>query len=228
MKLYDETFLSNLDDDPKVALFNICKQFTLARAAKRVGVEEHFEAYALIEAFVSANDLNIEIPELPEARDQRLSAILVFIHKMQQELTQYVQFDEEQRLIRGFRSEFSAYIEKSFVYEFSGGDIKRIQTLLNELRELVMGSSLFDEKHRRRLLKRVENLQKDLHKKQSDLDHFWGLVGDAGVAIGKFGKDAKPFVDRIKEITNIVWRTQSRAEELPSDSEPPALLTNDS
>lgn len=57
----------------------------------------------------------------------------------------------------------------------------------------------------------------------SDIDVFWGLVGDAGVAIGKFGKDAKPFVDRIREITDIVWRTQSRAEELPSGTPTPLL-----
>ncbi|MCP4553343.1 MAG: hypothetical protein GY834_15175 [Bacteroidetes bacterium] len=141
-------------------------------------------------------------------------------------MTQYIQSEEEQRLLHNFRGEFSAHITKAFVYEFSGGDLGRIQSLLNELRDLVSQSNLFEEKHRRRLLKRVERLQQELHKKQSDLDHFWGLVGDAGVALGKFGNDAKPFVERIKEITDIVWRTQSRAEELPSDARP-ALLESD-
>ena len=61
----------------------------------------------------------------------------------------------------------------------------------------------------------------------ADLDRLWGLVGDAGVAIGKFGKDAKPIVDRIREISDIVWRTQSRAEELPSDT-PMELISNSS
>jgi hypothetical protein len=57
----------------------------------------------------------------------------------------------------------------------------------------------------------------------SDLDRFWGLIGDAGVVLGKLGNDAKPFVDRIKEIADIVWNTQSRAEELPSGTRPPLL-----
>ena len=52
----------------------------------------------------------------------------------------------------------------------------------------------------------------------SNIDQFWGLVGDAGVALGKFGEDAKPFVDLIKEILDIIWRVQSNAEELPSGS----------
>lgn len=53
------------------------------------------------------------------------------------------------------------------------------------------------------------------------MDRPGDLVGDAGVAIGKLGENAKPIVDRIKEITEIAWRTQARAEELPSGSEYP-------
>ncbi len=62
-----------------------------------------------------------------------------------------------------------------------------------------------------------------MHKKISDLDRFWGLIGDAGIAIGKFGENAKPIVDRIKEIADIVWRTQANAEELPTGSSIPFL-----
>ena len=55
------------------------------------------------------------------------------------------------------------------------------------------------------------------------MDRFWGLIGDAGVVVGKLGNDAKPIVDRIREIADIVWRTQSRAEELPSGTKLPQL-----
>ena len=120
----------------------------------------------------------------------------------------------------------SIHIGKAFAYEFSDGDLEQIQKSINALRDLVAASDFFGVNHKSRLLKRIERLQQELHKKQSDLDHFWGLVGDAGVVLGKFGSDAKPFVDLIKEITNVVWRTQARAEELPSDSKP-ALLSND-
>lgn len=121
------------------------------------------------------------------------------------------------------KSRFDALLAQSFSYEFSQGDLDRVQKLINELREEINTSSLFEQKHKARLLKRLEKLQAELHKKMSDIDAFWGLVGDAGVAIGKFGKDAKPFVDRIREITDIVWRTQSRAEELPSGTPTPLL-----
>lgn len=88
---------------------------------------------------------------------------------------------------------------------------------------MISESKLFDENHKSRLLKRLERLQSELHKKVSDLDRFWGLIGEAGVAIGKFGNDVKPIVDRIREIAEIVWRTQARGEELPSGMPIPML-----
>lgn len=100
------------------------------------------------------------------------------------------------------------------------------QTSINELRDLISGSEVIEENHKQRLLKRLERLQSELHKKMSDLDRFWGFVGDAGVVMGKFGEDAKPFTDRIKDIMNIVWRTQARAEELESGSPNPFLKQN--
>ena len=81
------------------------------------------------------------------------------------------------------------------------------------------------DKAAQRLLVRLEKLQSEMHKKVSDLDRFRGLIGDAGVVLGKLGKDAKPIVDRIKEVADIVWQTQSRTEELPSGTKIP-MLTN--
>ena len=123
-------------------------------------------------------------------------------------------------------SRFRELLENRFLYEFTEGDLKRIQTLINELRENIKDSSHLDNEHRARLLRRLERVQSELHKKVSDLDRFWGLIGDAGVIFGKLGKDAKPLIDRIKEISEITWSTQSRAEELPHDSKIP-LLSND-
>lgn len=114
-------------------------------------------------------------------------------------------------------------LDKGFFYEFTDGDLKRIQVIINELREQIVESELFEEDHRRRLLRRLEALQSEMHKKMSDIDRIWGLVGDAGIVIGKFGKDAKPLVDRIKELAQIAWKTQARAEELPSNSQNPLL-----
>lgn len=100
-----------------------------------------------------------------------------------------------------------------------------MQVLLNQLRTLIADAKDLEEEHQQRLLRRLEKLQSEIHKKVSDVDRFWGLIGDAGVVLGKLGKDAKPIVDRIREITEIVWQTQSRAEELPSGTHLPQLTT---
>jgi hypothetical protein len=91
---------------------------------------------------------------------------------------------------------------------------------------LIFGSEVIEDNHKQHLLKRLERLQSELHKKMSDLDRFLGFVGDAGVVMGKFGKDAKPLTDRIKDIMNIVWRTQARAEELENGAQNPFLKKN--
>lgn len=125
--------------------------------------------------------------------------------------------------VEGIRSRFKAGLTNAFAYQFSGGDLARIQDLINELRDRIEKQDGLEEDHRRRLLGRLEKLQTELHKKMSDLDRFWGLIGDAGVVLGKLGNDAKPIVDRIREIADIVWSTQSRAEELPSGTKPPLI-----
>jgi hypothetical protein len=114
----------------------------------------------------------------------------------------------------------------SFGYSLSEADLTRIQILVNELRDLITANERFEEDHKRRVLERLETLQRELHRRISNLDRFYGLIGDAGVLLGKFGHDAKPFVDRIGEIVQIVWRSQANAEQLPASAKP-ALLTSE-
>jgi Fe-S-cluster formation regulator IscX/YfhJ len=121
---------------------------------------------------------------------------------------------------------FVALVGKRFCYEFTDADVKRIQSLINELRSLIMDAKDFEEDHKRRILKRLEALQGEIHRRLSNIDRFYGLIGDAGVVVGKFGADAKPFVDRVREILEIVWRSQATAEKLPASARP-ALLTSD-
>ena len=101
-------------------------------------------------------------------------------------------------------------------YTFSDSAYSRIQELINELRSEVTTSNALDEGHRRRLLRRLERLQQELHKSVSDIDRVWGLVGEAGVILGKFGEHTKPIVDRIRELADIVWKTVSAVEKLES------------
>jgi hypothetical protein len=124
------------------------------------------------------------------------------------------------------KRDFAVLLGAAFGYRLSHADIERVQELINELRDRIRAVEKLEEDHRRRLLGRLEDLQRELHRRLSNLDRFYGLVGEAGVLLGKFGRDAKPFVDRIREIIEIVWRAQANAEDLPASARP-ALLTTD-
>lgn len=197
-------------------------------------IDSIIDITASIFAIISSSDELDEVfhlgsPPISHNNKDTTQSCLVFIGETKRTIQPYIeQSKQQQNLQRFHKAVDNKKIElgAGFYYEFTEGDIKRIQTLVNELREQISNSTLFEDDHKNRLLKRLETLQSEMHKKMSDVDKLWGLVGDAGIALGKFGKDAKPLVDRVKELTQITWRTQSRAEELPSGSSNPMIEDN--
>jgi hypothetical protein len=179
------------------------------------------EAYAFLAELVTAEIFKTEVfaPELNAQITHDCKEIFEYIDRVLAEC----KTRENQRLVESTRNRFRLSLGTAFAYEFTQGDLDRVQALFNELRDLVAAADYFEDEHKHRLLMRLERLQRELHKRVSDLDRFWGFFSDAGIAMGKFGTDAKPFFDRVREVTQIVWRTQARAEELPSDSHPPSL-----
>lgn len=145
------------------------------------------------------------------------------MHKFLSDLAESASAEISLTRIEEMRGRFRAELGAGFFYEFSQGDLDRVQELVNELRFEIAKNEDLESDHRERLMRRLEKLQTELHKKVSSLDRFWGLIGDGGVVFGKLGKDAKPMVDRIREIAEIVWQTQARTEELPSGTLPPLI-----
>lgn len=226
--LYNEVFLDSLREDPVLGTIELCDRLfeALATSGTQEWLEADYEflleAYALMVEVVDAGLLSqsFNYPKVPGA----------FSRDACQTLYQYFDYvkkkcESERALLRvdSLRNRFRIGLGRSFSYEFSQGDLERIQTLVNNLRESISTATGLQSEHQQRLLRRLERLQSELHKKVSDLDRFWGLIGDAGVVLGKLGTDAKPIVDRIREIADIVWQTQSRAEELPSGTKLPQL-----
>lgn len=227
--IFNEDFLVKLRNDPfngTVEMIQIIrsKMLTYQTEWNESEYQTLLEAYALIVEIVESELLDVHGPsfKITGYKDedcininQYLSAIEGFCHSEASKLK-----------VSSFRNHFKALLSIGFTYEFSQGDLDRVQILINQLRDLISKASGLEKDHQSRLLTRLEKLQSELHKKISDLDRFWGLIGDAGVVFGKLGQDAKPIVDRIKEIADIVWMTQSRAEELPSGTEIPLIKIN--
>ncbi|WP_426150029.1 hypothetical protein [Pseudomonas sp. DC3000-4b1] len=179
------------------------------------------EAFALVSSLREADMIYIDVyePELNGNRHESCLKILDYLHLVGDQL--HAQASELR--LKSLKQKFTAAITNGFGYEFTEGDLSRLQALINELRAHLQADTKLDDGHKRRLLKRLEALQRELHKKVSDVSNFYALLGDAGVAIGKLGTDAKPIVDRIREIAQIGWKAQARAEELPGSADNPLL-----
>ena len=224
--IFTEKFLEELKSEPFDGTVQVIKIARDNFIESMEGWTDHdysilLETFALISEIIDSKLLNITQPNftISGKKEQDCFAINQYLSSLEQ----YCVSESSKLKIESYRSHFKASLSAGFCYEFSQGDLERIQTLINETRILIANSTGLEKDHQRRLLARLEKLQSEIHKKTSDLDRLWGLIGDAGVVLGKLGNDAKPIVDRVKEIADIVWQTQSRAEELPSGTQIPML-----
>jgi len=227
--LFTDEFVDSLKDDPIRGTLEICQVAYKGLPSLVNCNESHhgrlIEVCALLTELIESNLLVVDkLPQFKLIGDITADCrnILEFVAYVNQEC----KLQASQLELESKRSKFKATLRTSFCYEFSQGDMERVQLLVNQIRDLISSSENLEADHQRRLLMRLEKLQSELHKRMADLDRFWGLIGDAGVVLGKLGTDAKPVVDRVKEIADIVWQTQSRAEELPSGTNPPLLENN--
>jgi len=104
------------------------------------------------------------------------------------------------------------------IYSFSDEEYSSIQDHINNLRTKLQNSKDFDSNHKERLLKKLEELQKELHKKMSSFDKFLGGFLSVAHTLGLSAKEAKPFTDDVKDILDITLNAKSRGENLPENT----------
>jgi hypothetical protein len=228
--IFDEKFISELPDDNVEAWHKIATKFNEFENGirnRRLVYGEFYENYLDIYGFLMSMleirpvDVNLEPPSFNSEKD--ILKIQEVFKKVGKQAANELRERHKREVFTNARDKYPSMIPGGFAYEFLETDYKRLQELINDLRTLTSESKQIDRDHKRRLLKRIENLQLELHQKMSNLDVFWGLFGDAGIAFGKFGKDIKPLTDRVCEILKIVTRTQARASGLLSGKDTPLL-----
>lgn len=210
---FDDEFIKTLPVEPFEAIEVICEKYSRLEKKSGPSVNLAIETCALIHNYNDAYELKIEIPNIPDQGSLSLNRFSEAISTLRHRSTK----DARGRQLEHYKTEFGVKIGTKFHYEFSEGDLKKIQELLNQLRSLISDSTELDEDQRNRLLKRLEKLQSELHKKVSDLDRFWGFFIDASIVVRIMGENAKPMIEVIQKIVRIIWPTQTRAYELPSD-----------
>ncbi|MBP1804983.1 hypothetical protein [Rubellimicrobium aerolatum] len=104
-------------------------------------------------------------------------------------------------------------------FELNADDKARVFTLCGEMRRIILASSLFDDAHKRRLLNRINAIEKQLNQPKGLFDVILGGVSDVGEVAGKFGDDVKPLTDRIREIAGIARGRTEQYSQLPPPDE---------
>jgi len=73
----------------------------------------------------------------------------------------------------------------------------------------------------------LEAMQGELHKKTSDIDRFWGFIGEVGINIRKFGENMRPISERVQELGKIVIAVIYAKEGIPLPPEVSKFLLPD-
>lgn len=221
---FSEEFLSNLPDDSLIGLASICSEFRKLQGEAKSRpefFEDYLTALAIFQAYANSNNysMNPSVPSAASSPQDNIGSIQQFFSGNEAVVTQLLNTVYMQRETKKYEARF----QSESAYIFSDDDYATIQKLINEMRDIISNSDVITAKHKQRLLERLERLQREIHKTTSDLDRFWGFVGEAGIVIGKFGNDIKPLVDRIRELSNIVWKAIALKEMLLDKSNPISL-----
>jgi hypothetical protein len=226
--MFDQEFCNNLPADPLVGVQTMTDRFIqISMSLSPEEREEHFEEFVkavyAVYAYINAHALHeLNVPNLPElkgSRDEYLKSAMLWFdavrNRIQNALTR--------RSAEAAQAYYNGLFKNDHIVELTDNEHRHIQDLVDQLRKFLTESAIFDRKHKERLLARLEKLQQELHKTMSNIDRFWGFLSDAGIAVGRFGDDAKPMFDRAREIIEVLYRAQGRTAQLPGPVEVPQL-----
>jgi hypothetical protein len=200
--------LAHLPGDNFEALAALCTEFERFDGHARQLPEHHddyVEALGILKGFALARDAKVQpFPEIGPQRHQNIACVAAYFSQ----LRTAVRTELTGRYSRGYfetkTEEYMALFARAQVYEFPEADFKRAHVLIGELRTLLSDNSLITEEHQRRLLRRLEAMRGELHKRTNDIERFWGFLGEASIVMRKFGEDLRPVSDRVLELGRIV------------------------
>lgn len=229
---FDEDFITAVNDNPVASIIKASEMILQTISALDNGKswtdKEHdilWEGATFIQLILNTYGLEFhkDCPEATESIDHNCPSVKDWITGVKAYFNTKSNENVIKQRINTITNQYQSVLKKAFAYEFTKGDFNRIRSLINELHESIAENRKIEKKYKHRLLGKLEGIQSKLHKTCSNLDELWGLIGDAGVVLGKLGPEAKPIIDGVREITEIIWKTQARTEELPSSAKNPIL-----
>lgn len=209
---FRKDFLQNLSPDYLEAVVQLCAEFDqfASEASMPDGnydsgyYQDFIEIAAIFESFAAFKGEHIEFPEFGSNKESNMGVVTNVIYRLSEATHRELTERTTQSTWKQKTNEYKALFNAEPVYEFSTDDYNRVQDIVDELRKMISASNLITPDHKRRLLRRLEAMQSELHKKTSDIDRFWGFVAEAGIVARKFGEDLKPITERVEELGKIV------------------------
>jgi hypothetical protein len=224
--LISDTLLEQASEEPLAVVVEACTLYINA-SKKEIFSSLESESLEIVKFLFymkksGALDFKADIPEISSGLVSK-EATRDFVGKVLAEVNVILKHHKTLQLEAEIDARFTRSIKNSFGYEFTEGDFKELQSLVNKLRDLIASCKDLDADHKRRLHKKLEQVQQELHKKVSSLDHIYALAIEASIVAGKVGENAKPLFEAAKQLMGISWRTHAHSEGLPSSSEAPML-----
>ncbi len=200
--------LAQLPADNVEALAALCTEFERFDGHARELPEHHddyVEALSILRAFGRAREADLApFPEIGPQRRQNIVGIKSYFAQVRA----VVRSQLAERHAKGYfdskTEEYLLVFSRASAYEFAEAEHKRVQELLRELRELLRGSHLIADDQKTRLLRKLEAMQGELRRRTSDIDRFWGFLGDAAIAMRRYGQDLQPVSARVLELAGLV------------------------
>ncbi len=208
--------LAQLPADNVEALAALCTEFERFDGHARELPEQHddyVEALGILRAFAQARDAALEsFPEIGPQRRQNILNIKSYFAQLRNLVRNQLSERHAKSYFDTKTQEYLLLFSKAPVYEFGETEFTRVQELIQELRDLLRGTTLLAEDQKSRMLRKLESMRGELHRKTTDIDRFWGFLGESAIAMRKFGPDLKPVSDRVLELARLVSESIFRKE----------------
>ncbi len=199
--------LAALPADNTEALAALCTEFERFDGHARESSEHHddyVEALGILKAFSAARDAQIApLPDLGPQRHQNIASVKSYFTALRDNVRAQLSSRHAKTYFDSKTEQYLSVFTKLSGYEFTDPDFKRVQDLVNELRDMMQASTLMADDQKRRLLRKLEGFRAELHRKTNDIERFWGFLAEAMIAVRKFGEDFQPIAERILELARI-------------------------
>ena len=113
------------------------------------------------------------------------------------------------------RHEASKSLQENFV-KLTIEEVEAIENHIKEARSKIRVSKAFDQKHKDRLLQRLEKLQAEIHKKLSDKDVFLAAMTEVTAAVGQSAENLNPVAKLFRYMLKITDGRSDSPLQLPS------------